>query len=85
MSIEDIYFELKNLPLIGEITIDEGQLKWKYDSFMIYSDDDVETHLEEVYSEDSELISEMLVDFGTEYSLTVPEVEDTWVYFYIER
>jgi hypothetical protein len=85
MSVEDIYFELENLPLTGEILIEDGHLKWKYDSLMIYSGDDLDEHLEEVYLEDKEMIDELLVDVLDEVSLTLPEFEDTWVYFYIEK
>lgn len=85
MSIEDIYFELENLPLTGEITTEDGHIKWKYDSFMIYSGVDIEEHLEEVYSEDKELIEELMDVLVDEYTLTLPEYEETWVHFYIEN
>lgn len=85
MNVEDIYFELENLPLTGEITIEDGHLKWKYDSFMIYNGDDLEEHLEEIYNEDKEMIDEILDGTVEEYSLTLPEYLDSWVYFYIER
>lgn len=85
MGVEDIYFEIENLPLTGEITIEDGHLKWKYDSFMIFSGDDLDEHLEEIYSGDKELIDELLVDIDGNYSLSVPEVIDSWIYFYIEK
>jgi len=85
MNVEDIYFEIENLPLTGEITIEDGHLKWKYDSFMIYNGDGLEEHLEEIYNEDKEMIDEILDGTSVEYSLTLPEYFDTWVYFYIER
>ena len=85
MNVEDIYFEIENLPLSGEIIIEDGHLKWKYDSFMIYNGDDLEEHLEEIYNEDKEMIDEILDGTNVEYSLTLPEYVDSWVYFYIER
>lgn len=85
MGIDDIYFEIKTLPLSGEIIVEDGHIKWKYDSFMVYDGEDIEEHLEDVCFNDKELIDELLIGLETDYSATVPEYEDTWVYFYVEN
>ena len=85
MNINEIRNELKKLPLTGELTSLGGTLKWKYDAFARYNGNELNNHLEEIYLEDKEMIEESLVDMEIEYILSVPEYEDSWVFFHIEN
>lgn len=74
------------LHLVGDILCEDDYIKWEYDA-LGKTDENMETHLEETYENDKEILIEFLLNKNLNNSFNVNNVEifDSSVIFFISE
>jgi len=83
MSIDELFDELKTITLSGKIIYDGEVIKWTYDGYLVYFDDDFEEFLYGIYDNDKALIDNIIEK--EEFILSKPEIDESHIFFYIEK
>lgn len=90
MTSLDFFYKLQeelSTKLSGVLHYDGDVIKWEYDGLNdIHDVDDLDKYLEEIADMDTEIIQEYLTEINeNEFYISEQEIDDTFIYFYIEK
>lgn len=69
--------------LSGTITFEATHIKWEYDGLLNNNEIDFDDYLYYIYDNDLEIIKEYVDE--DEFYISNPEIDDTFIIFYIEK
>lgn len=87
MTLEELFELLQEEgvenKLSGNLFYEGSYIKWEYDALGVDIEDTIEDHLHIIFTDDLDILKEYIDE--SIFYISTPEVEETFIFFYIEK